>query len=101
MHQRRCAESADRVRRGAQAHGGYKRNDDELDCNKRGAGRSNDDVKALPSGQWWTRKFSHRIRPLSLRVCRSATGHVLQLFRVPGPLHRDLGGSATDLAEIV
>ena len=27
---------------------------------------------------------------LSLRVCRSATGHLLEVFGVPSPLHGDL-----------
>jgi hypothetical protein len=33
--------------------------------------------------------------------CRSAAGHLLQLFEVASPLHRDLGGGALDLPEIV
>jgi hypothetical protein len=28
---------------------------------------------------------------LCCRVCRSAAYHVLQFFRIPSPLHRDLG----------
>src|SRR5919199_3147558 len=34
-------------------------------------------------------------------LARSAIGQSLQVFRVPGPLHRDLGGGALDVAEIV
>ena len=37
--------------------------------------------------------------PVLLR--RSATGHLLQLLGVAGPLHRDLGGRGLDLAEVV
>jgi hypothetical protein len=33
-------------------------------------------------------------------LCRLATGHLLQLFGVPGALHRDLRGGAVDLMEI-
>ena len=32
---------------------------------------------------------------------RSATGHLLQLFRIPSPLHRDLRGGGIDLTQIV
>src|ERR1035438_2826101 len=32
---------------------------------------------------------------------RSAAGHLLQLFRVPSSLHRDLGGGAVNLTEVV
>ena len=32
---------------------------------------------------------------------RSATGHLLQVLGVPGPLHRDLRGRGLDLAEVV
>jgi hypothetical protein len=38
---------------------------------------------------------------LCCRVCRSAAYHVLQFFRIPSPLHRDLGDSAVDVAQIV
>ncbi len=34
-------------------------------------------------------------------VRRSATDQFLQVFGVPSPVHRDLGGSALDLTEIV
>jgi AraC family transcriptional regulator len=32
---------------------------------------------------------------------RSETGHLLQLFRIASPLHRDLGGGGIDVTEIV
>src|SRR6478735_8411031 len=32
---------------------------------------------------------------------RSATGHSLQVFGVPSPLHLDLGGGAVDFPEVV
>src|SRR5437773_862772 len=34
-------------------------------------------------------------------VCRSATGLSFQVFRVASALHRDLRGSALDVAEVV
>jgi hypothetical protein len=34
-------------------------------------------------------------------VRRSATDQFLQVFGVPSPVHRDLGGSALDFTEIV
>ena len=38
------------------------------------------------------------VRP---HLLHSAAGHLLQVFGVPGPLHRDLRGGAIDLTEIV
>jgi len=38
---------------------------------------------------------------LHLLQRRSATGHLLQPFGIPSPLHRDLGGSSVDFTEIV
>jgi len=32
---------------------------------------------------------------------RSATGHLLQFFGVPSPLHRDLGGGVIDVTQIL
>ena len=32
---------------------------------------------------------------------RSATGHLLQLFRIPGAMHRDLRGGAFDVTKVV
>src|SRR5271166_7072510 len=40
-------------------------------------------------------------RTLALPLFGSETRHSLQMFGVPGPLHRDLRGGAFDLAEIV
>src|ERR1019366_8855121 len=34
-------------------------------------------------------------------TCRSATDQLLQVLRVPGSLHRDLGKGAVNVAEIV
>src|SRR5215212_1082335 len=50
-------------------------------------------VRALLLGS--TRSLSHST------ITRSATGHSLQLFGVPSPLHSDLRRGALDLAEIV
>lgn len=33
--------------------------------------------------------------------CRSTTGHLLQLFGVSSPLHRDFGGGVIDVTQII
>lgn len=33
--------------------------------------------------------------------CRLATGHLLQVFGIPSPLHRDLGRGVIDVMQIV
>jgi hypothetical protein len=38
---------------------------------------------------------------LQKSVCRSAPGHLLQLFGVSSSLHRDLGGGFVDVPQIV
>ena len=42
-------------------------------------------------------------RTIAARACtgdRSAAGHLLQPFGIPGPLHRDLGGGGLDVAQV-
>jgi hypothetical protein len=41
------------------------------------------------------------LRHLTARTRRSATGQLLQMFRVPGSLHRDIGDGTLNVAEII
>jgi hypothetical protein len=45
--------------------------------------------------------FSFTILTPARHDGRSAVGHLLQVFGVPGPLHRDLGEGAVNVAQIV
>jgi hypothetical protein len=55
----RRPKGADLVGGGVPAHAADQRDHDELDANERRAGRSNDDVEALPGGQLRTGEVSH------------------------------------------
>ncbi|WP_442940620.1 MFS transporter [Nostoc sp.] len=56
----------------------------------------------LAAGIAWTSMISSlNITTRENIFCRLATGHLLQVFGIPSPLHRDLGGRIIDVMQIV
>ena len=46
--------------------------------------------------------FVVKVREIQIAASKGPeTGHLLQLFRIASPLHRDLGGGGIDVTEIV